>query len=40
MGLKAEFRRRLERLYDAVHYALIQNTANGDILPALFSCLT
>lgn len=40
MVLRAEFRKRLERLEDAVHDALIYDTADMDLLPALFSCLS
>lgn len=40
MVLRAEFRKRLERLDDAIDEALAYDTADGDLLPALFNCLT
>ena len=35
--MKAEFRRRLERLDSAIEKALANDSLKGDILPALFS---
>lgn len=40
VSLKAEFRKRLVRLRTAIDFALKYDCAGGDVLPALFSCLT